>query len=210
MKSLFGDLDQLIEQAVAKATNTEKSLQAKQVKAIKTRGLEADTGKKGEVEEADDDKDKGDESIEKIKGKVPVAKSEKSSPDEDKKSDIQPGTQTSKKLVDPSQKIISDPQFIDFKNKINILRGSGSLADEKVANSVKIYLSKLTPAEKSALLTYLTNLAQIMTAVKSPKQVSDPQKQGIKITYVGKNDKQKEKMTPAQEKGDNLIVVGEK
>ena len=210
MKNLFGDLDELIEQAVASATGTEKSLQAKQTKAVKKRGLEAEVTQKEEVEEADDE-DKGDESAEKIKGKPPEEKGKKKDTKDDaKKDDVQPGTKTSKKLADPPQKVIANPKFDDIKNKVNALRGSGSLADEKVAGSVKDYLSKLSSAEKGALLTYLTNLAQIMATVKSPKQVDDPSKVGIKTTFSGKKSKEKQRISPERSADDGVIVVGGK
>lgn len=214
MKSLFGDLDQLIEQAVASATNTEKSIQKKQASAVEERGLtakEADEKKK-EVEEAEDEEKNekpDDESVKKIKGKE--SGSDKSG--KEKKDEEIPGTKTSKKLNDPPEKVISNPGFDDIKNKVNALRGSGSLANEKVKDSVKSYLDGLSSAEKSALLTYLTNLAQIMSTVKTPKDVQDPSKVGIKISFSGnqKSDSKKTSFVPENEPNkDKVIVVGGK
>jgi hypothetical protein len=217
MKSIFDDLDQLIEQAVAKATKTEKSLQQKQAKNVKERGLEADKKENAEeVEEADDEEKKDepdDESAEKIKGKAPDEKSGSSKSGKAEKSDEEsPGTKTSKKLDDPPEKTLVDPKFDDISNKINVLRGSGSLRDEKVSSAVKAYLGSLKPAEKSALLTYLTNLSQIMTSVKSPSDVKDPEKQGIKIVFKKKVDTEKQDMVKdvEKDKDSSVIFVGEK
>lgn len=217
MKSIFNDLDQLIEQAVTKATETEKSLQKKQEKNVKKKGLEAEKEDEGEekadkTKEAEEDKDTGDESIEKIKGKSPDEKGKPTKPDDEKSKKTPsetPGTKTSKKLNDPSEKVISDPKFSDVKDKVNALRGSGSLANEKVASSVQTYLKKLSPAEKSALLTYLTNLSQIMATVKSPEEVKDPDEVGIKTTFGGKK-KEKMKTQAPEEKNNGVIVVGGK
>jgi len=212
MNSIFGDLDQLIEQAVAKATNTEKSLQKKQEKEIKKQKLQAKKAdESSEVEEADDEKSDDDESAEKIKGKGPEEKGEKDSSGK-KKGDETPGTPTSKKLSDPPEKVIFDPKFDDIQNKINTLRGSGSLKDEKVSSAVKAYLGSLKPAERGALLTYLTNLSQIMTSVKSPSDVKDPEKQGIKIMFKKKTDTEKQSTVTAtdKEKDSSVIFVGDK
>ena len=215
MKSLFEDLDKLIEQAVASATNTERSLQKKQEKSIKERGIEAEKSEASEKSEADED-DKSekndDESAKKIKGKDPESGA-KTKDSKNSGAEV-PGTKTSKKLNDPSEKTITNPQFDDIKSKVNALRGSGSLTDEKVSGSVKDYLSKLSNAEKSALLTYLTNLSQIMASVKSAKQVKDPSKVGIKTSFSGKlgktEDKNDKKSSTEPEKRDAVIVVGGK
>lgn len=212
MKSIFGDIDNLIEQAVATATGTEKQLQKKQVSAVEKRGVKAEKQvKEEEVEEADEEeKSSDDESAKKIKGKPPEEKvSQKSA--EKKPADEIPGTKTSKKLDDPSEKTIVDPKFDDISNKVNALRGSGSLRDEKVSSAVKSYLNTLTPAEKSALLTYLTNLAQIMASVKSPKDVKDPGKMGIKIAFKkGTKDaiSQKPEKSGNNEPSDVVVVGG--
>ena len=226
MKSIFDDLDQLIEQAVAKATETEKSLQRKQEKAVEKKGLRAeDTQETDEVDEAEDDEPKEKDSSkddEDTEGKTPDDESvDKITGDKEKEGgkpaskrktgDDAPGTKTSKKLADPSEKTISNPKFDDIGNKVNALRGSGSLRDEKVSSAVKAYLGTLKPAEKSALLTYLTNLSQIMAMVKSPKDVKDPSEIGIKTTYKKKSKGlEKEKQPKSDEKSQDIVVVGGK
>ena len=207
MRSIFDNLDQLIEQAVANATHTEKSLQKKQEKSVEKRGIKAEKEEqKEDVEEADDEED-SKESKEKIKGKSPDDKGEDS-----KKSDEVPGTKTSKKLADPSEKTIADPKFDDISNKVNALRGSGSLKDEKVSSAVKSYIKTLQPAERSALLVYLTNLAQIMATVKSSSDVKDPSEIGIKTSFKSKSssDEKEAKEKPKKDDEAGVIVVGGK
>ena len=70
----------------------------------------------------------------------------------------------------------------------------------------------LSSAERGALLTYLTNLSQIMTSVKSPNEVQDPRDVGIKTTFKKKsssknNDSNKEKSSSSK---SDVIVVGGK
>ena len=220
MKSIFGDIDQLIEQAVAKATETERSLQKKQEKNVKKFGLEAEKEEKKEgVEEAEDDeksdkKSSDDESAEKIKGKSPDVSPKQTGSKSD--SGVTPGTKTSKKLDDPPEKSIANPKFDDISDKVNALRGAGSLKDKNVSSAVKTYLSTLNTAEKSALLTYLTNLAQIMAPVKSPKDVKDPSEIGIKTTFKKGSSISKKsgsKIEEPKQKGNepaDVVVVGGK
>ena len=219
MRSIFSDIDMLIERAVADATSTEseKAMQKKQAKEVKKHGFEADKEEEADkAEEAEDDKpedkvkkkdDPGDESVKKMKGepegKNTVTKNDKA---------VVPGTQTSKKLDDPSPKTMKNPNFDDFKNKINALRGSASLKDETVAGSIKGYLGTLDSAEKAALLTYLTNLAQIMSTVKSSHDVKDPGKMGIKTMFKPKksHSEKSDSDKPSPPRKDGVIVVGEK
>lgn len=221
MKSFFEDLDQLIEQAVGAATNSEKSLQKKQVKSVEKRGIKAEKEDTGGVDEAEDDKKQkdepqGDESIKKIKGKPPEEKQQTSgSATKTPQDNVTPGTRTSKKLDDPSSKTIHNPGFDDISGKVNALRGASSLKDEKISSAVKSYIGTLSRAERGALLTYLTNLAQIMAPVKEPKDVKDPSEVGIKINFK-KSDHQKaepeEKEKPKRKDSEpaGVIVVGGK
>jgi hypothetical protein len=219
MKSIFEDLDTLIEQAVKKATESEKSLQHKQSQLVKKKGLEAEV-KDEKVEEAEDEEEPkknkdNDESIPKIRGK---SSADEPSSEKGTEKTEKPGTKTSKKLQDPSEKTISDPQFSDVRDKVNALRSTSSLSNPEVSTSVKKYLTTLSKAEKGALLTYLTNLAQIMAPVKSATQVKDPGEAGIKITFKDKSKSDKnDKTGKADEKVANkksaksdVIVVGEK
>ena len=226
MKSIFSDLDAIIEQAVKGATSSEKHMQKEQEKSVKRRGLDAEKAKK-EAEEAaakekaeeaaddepakDDEKSAqggDDESAEKMKGEP-----EEKAPSAGGK-DV-PGTKTSKKLLDPKPSVIANPQFNDIKDKVNALRGSGSLRDEKVSSGVKQYLGSLSTAEKGALLTYLTNLAQIMATVRTPKQVKRPGSVGINVTFSKKPPKEKSSKSEKSGKsgkdaGNDVVVVGEK
>jgi hypothetical protein len=201
MKSIFNDLDQLIEQAVRDASQDEKLLQARQVKSVEKRGVKAkkETTKE-DVEETEE------ESIEKIKGKPPEAKLASA---EDKTDDETPGTKTSKNLKTPPESVIKNPKFDDISKKINVLRGSSSLNDKKVASDVKAYLATLKPAEKTALLTYLTNLSQIMTSVKAPADVENPKDVGIVTTFKGKS-KEVQSAPQNEKEPAGVVVVGGK
>lgn len=212
-KSIFDDLDFLIEQAVFDATNKEALLQSDQEKKVKKAGLSKKANdKKSDVEESDEEEQKKDsENIKKIKGKPDDVSSQ------DSKKDT-PGTKTSKKLLDPTEKELKNPQYNDIEKKINALRGGNSLKKQSISMSVKEYLGSLNPPEKSALLTYLTDLAQIMAPTKTGKEVKDPKEVGIEITFKDKVSKEapeddkkssKEEKSKKPKKDDGVIVVGE-
>jgi hypothetical protein len=227
--SFFKDLDSLVEQAVFDATNKEELLQNDQAKKVKSSGLSKKDNekkqKKLDVEEADDEETdkKSDEEIKKIgSGEKTSSKNEpdKKNPGKGSSSKI-PGTQTSKKLLDPTEEEIKNPQYNDIEKKINALRGGESLKRSAISASVKDYLQSLTTPEKSALLTYLTDLAQLMAPVKSGKEVSDPKEVGLEITFKNPEQKSaashpndssepKKKRDSKEEKPkkDGVIVVG--
>ena len=223
-KSLFEELDELVEWAVSNATDKEQTLQDYQAKKVKSAGLTKKEKEKApdDVEEAEDEDNdeeakvnQDDESQKKITGN-------------EKKDDVQtptesqPGTKTSKKLDDPSQEATENPQFGDIEKKINALRGGGSLKKPNIATTVKDYLQTLKTPEKTALLMYLTDLAQIIAPVKNAKEVKTPSEAGLETTYKPgkepnqKADKQPEKNkseTPTNDdvkkpKSNSTIVVG--
>lgn len=225
MKSLFADLDQLIENAVSAATKSEKSLQNLQVKNVSKAGVKKKKEKNTEnddddIEEADEEEDAapekepaktGDESAKKITGAGDDAAAGKSN--------IVPGTRTSKKLADPPEKILKNPQYTDVAQKINTLRGGSSLRSKPISSSVQDYVKSLTSAEKAALLTYLTNLSQIMAPVKKAGEVKDPSDVGIDVKFRSGKTKVSQKSSeksgePEKEKVKSpsvggVVVVGE-
>jgi len=242
-KSIFANLNKLIEQAVASATTNEKSKQMAQEKKVSIAGVKKQDKKEDDsTNEADDEEatpkkekpnqklakgSKGDESAKKITAPDPMAAADalfSDSGDEKDNDAVTPGTPTSKKLKDPSPEILQHPDFQAIRNKINTLRGGSSLAKDPAKDAVSQYVQQLSTAEKSALLTYLTNLSQLMANVKSPDEVKDPSKQGIDTKFKGKqNTKQKtEKDTTEKtkdkasnskkqdKKDDGVIVVGGK
>jgi len=205
-KSFFDGLDSLIEQAVFDATDKEVNLQNDQAKKVKSSGLSKKDNKKSDVDESDEDLDKIDG------GPKKTSASDKSS--KDSKS---PGTKTSKKILDPTEEELKNPQYNDIEKKINGLRGGSSLKKSSISSSLKDYLGSLSTPEKSALLTYLTDLAQIMAPVKSGKDVDDPSEVGLEITF--KNTEKSTPKTKTKDKGsdenkqdksskDSVIVVG--
>jgi hypothetical protein len=213
-RSIFSDLDKLIESAVTNATEREESVQQKQASQVKSAGLSANKDKKKEVDEADEEdkegsKDKGDSDEESAK-KITGSGTEKVQQTQVDK----PGTRTSKKLADPPEKVLRNPQFNDIEQKINTLRGASSLRKKPISVSVQEYLKTLTVPEKAALLTYLTNLSQIMAPVKKPDEVNEPSEVGLVTKF--KNSKSAEKSQekekeekPKKSSGSNVVVVGE-
>jgi len=191
----FHDLDVLIEQSVAAVTAKEKAAQSVQAQVVKKAGLVASKKKKNDsddVEEMDDEKEKkdgDDESIPKMTGSD-SDKSQKEPNDSSKK----PGTQTSKKLADPSLETLKNPKFDDVAAKVNVLRGGKSLKNADIHKSVEQYFLGLSVAERAAFLTFLTNLGQLSAPVKGPDQVKDPSDRGIDTKFkLSKSDPTSEK-----------------
>ena len=229
MKSLFADLDQLIESAVSAATKSEKNLQNLQVKNVSKAGVKKKKEKNTEnddddIEEADEEEGDsaeekaapekepaktGDESAKKITGTGDDAAAGKSN--------VVPGTRTSKKLADPPEKVLKNPQYTDVAQKINTLRGGSSLRSKPISTSVQDYVKSLTSAEKAALLTYLTNLSQIMAPVKKAGEVNDPSDVGIDVKFRGGKAKVSQKTSEKSEEPEKVkspsvggvVVVGE-
>lgn len=215
-KSIFSDIDSIIEAAVNHATAAEEDLQKKQSGRTKAAGLiatkktdDVDEGEGDEPKETDQKDKEDDESAKKITG----AGAEK---DKITTPSVKPGTRTSKKLSDPPEKVLLNPQFSDIQQKINTLRGASSLRKEPISVSVQQYLKTLTVPEKAALLTYLTNLSQIMAPVKKPDEVNEPSEVGISTSFKGrktqpKSQPEEKKEEEKSKKSDKsgVVVVGE-
>ena len=196
------DLDTIIEQAVSDTfTKDEKERQVIQSKKIDKARLRASDGKKNEVEEAEDEEGEDppeeettpeDEEAEKLTGdpeKEPQKKDEET-----------PGTQTSKKLRDPSKRTLKQAKFKDIANNINLMRGGKSIKDPGVRKNLKAYIDKLNDNERQDVLVYLNSLAQVLAGVKTGAEAEEP-------TNVKKAPKAPPKKAPTPAKSD-VIVVG--
>ena len=62
------------------------------------------------------------------------------------------GTPDSKKAKTPDQKKFANPTMVDIVDKINVIRGGGSLKDSGVRKSFETYFNSLNLEEKQALL----------------------------------------------------------
>lgn len=213
--SIFSDLDKIIEAAVSSSTQAEEIAQTQQAQRVKSAGLVASKSKKNDdVDEAEEenqpekdppDDKTGEEKIKKITGK----------PDDAADSGAgssKPGTRTSKKLSDPPEKVLKNPQYPDIQQKINTLRGASSLSKKPISSSVQQYLKTLSVPEKAALLTYLTNLSQLMAPVRKPDEVKEPSDVGLVTKFRSSEKKSKDK--PAEDKKEKpkssgIVVVGE-
>lgn len=214
--SIFSDLDKIIEAAVNSSTKTEELAQAQQAQSVKKAGLVASRSKKNEdVDEAEDEAESEKEPVEKKGGEEKIQKITGKPGDsaESGVSSSKPGTRTSKKLADPPEKVLKNPQYPDIQQKINTLRGSSSLSKKPISASVQQYLKTLSVPEKAALLTYLTNLSQLMAPIKKPDEVNEPSDVGLITKFKGSAKKSKEE--PAEDKketpkkGSGVVVVGE-
>lgn len=229
MNSLFSDLDKLIEQAVKSSTKKEKQIQAAQSKSVDKYGLrkkenkKKDSGDEDDMEEAEGEEDTAEEAPPSPDEKKGSEDAKKITGTEDKTAKVSkdtPGTRTSKKLNDPPEKTLRNPKYPDIAQKINTLRGGSSLKSKPISSSVGEYVKNLSSAEKSALLTYLTNLSQIMAPIKKPSEVKDPSDVGIDVRFKKgqinkKNVKSASASSVEKEKKPKLpdlggvVVVGE-
>lgn len=219
--TILSDLDQLIERAVNGATEREEKLQKRQEGEVASAGLNAKKQKpakaKAGVDEADeeekeDDSDKDAKSDSDKESAKKITGSGEDTPKET--SSDKPGTRTSKKLEDPPEKVLRNPQYNDIEQKINTLRGASSLRKKPISVSVQEYLKTLTVPEKAALLTYLTNLSQIMAPVKKAGEVNEPSEVGLETKFKNMKSPEKSKVQVKSEKPKKpstggVVVVGE-
>lgn len=197
--SLFADLDALIEEAVASATGQEKKLQAAQFSKVQKQGLIAKKKKKPEddekqaarrgkefeeAEENEEDKAEKEKEPEEKKDDESIPKIGSGEPAADSPEKKVPGTRTSPSLADPSPEVLRNPQPEDVAKKVNALRGGSSLKDKKVRPSFEEYIKALDAPERAALITFLTNVAQIAAPVRSADQVKKPKERGIETRFA--------------------------
>jgi hypothetical protein len=232
-RSLFADLDALIEQAVADATRKEKAVQDMQTAKIQKAGLvakkkkkkdndDSEEKRKKDVEEAEDEENKSGDSTEKKsdKGDESIPKISGTGETQQQQSKTIPGTRTSPKLADPPPETIRDPQFPDIEKKVNALRGGGSLRNEKIHGELEKYFSNLTVPERSSFLTFVTGLSQLMAPIKSADQVKDPEDNGLDTRFKkngkvsvtnkekGSENEEKEKEEKKSSGSSGVVVVG--
>ena len=196
---LFEDLDEIIKHAIKETMDDERSRQKSQSSKIQKLGLRASDSNErdAEVSEADED-----EEADKLKGDSEEGVVKKKEGEEEAET---PGTATSKKLKDPSQKQIKKPTFQAIANNINLLRGGKSIKDPEVRSNLKDYIEKLNIEERRQVLVYLNSLAQVMSGRKTGAEAEDPNQ--------AEREALKKKLAPdsprtSTSKKSNVIVVG--
>ena len=123
------------------------------------------------------------------------------------------GTPDSKKAKTPDQKKFANPTMVDIVDKINVIRGGGSLKDSGVRKSFETYFNSLNLEEKQALLIYLTGVAQVLVGSKKGADAIDPGEIGLRVKKQVQSDKTS--VQKVLKKGDSKtasaapIVVGE-
>lgn len=123
------------------------------------------------------------------------------------------GTPDSKKAKTPDQKKFANPTIVDIVDKINVIRGGGSLKDSNVRKSFDTYFNSLNLEEKQALLIYLTGVAQVLVGSKEGAEAIDPGEIGLRVKKQAKDEKSPVekvlKKGDSKEKSAAPIVVGE-
>ena len=99
------------------------------------------------------------------------------------------GTPDSKKAKTPDQKKFANPTMVDIVDKINVIRGGGSLKDSGVRKSFETYFNSLNLEEKQALLIYLTGVAQVLVGSKKGAEAIDPGEIGLRVKKQAQSDK---------------------
>ena len=173
------DLDAIIELAISDTfAQDEKARQEIQSKKIDKANLRAPVGKKNEVEEAEDEDEKKEDPPEEAEDAPEEEEAEKLTGDPEgepqKKDEETPGTQTSKKLRDPSRRTLKQAKFKDIANNINLMRGGKSIKDSEVRKNLKSNIDKLAVAERQDVLIYLNSLAQVLAGVKTGAESEEP------------------------------------
>ena len=221
----LSQLDDLIKKAVNETfASDERHKQNTQAATVDSLGLHAkkktqkkeekDSQEEADEDDADEEKKKDSEKKpEKVKGdpKKVISSEEKEKDEDEKEKKEKPGTQTSKKLQDPSPKELSQPDFKSIAKNINLLRGGKSLKDDDVKKNLKDYIQKLSPDEKKHVLIYLNSLAQVMAGVKSGSEALEPDQTKVSSPKVAKKVSKAKEETPSVPSpvgNSGVIVVG--
>lgn len=84
----------------------------------------------------------------------------------------------------------------DVIEKLNVIRSGKSLKDEEVLASMKKYLDELDDAEKTALLSFLKGISEVMTAGVEGDKAFDPSDNPAKVKMEKKPGYQKVTVKP--------------
>lgn len=84
----------------------------------------------------------------------------------------------------------------DVIEKLNVIRSGKSLKDEEVLASMKQYLDELDEAEKTALLSFLKGISEVMTAGVEGDKAFDPSDNPAKVKMEKKPGFQKVTIKP--------------
>lgn len=206
-KSFFDDLDKIIESSVNSVIKSEKEKQNFISREVERLGIDASKNKKKkkdkDMEEAEGDDSEEEKTSDAAEEKpqaspdAPPSAAKKITgappPEAFERPTDAPGTRTSGKLADLPMAKLRNPKPDEVAKKINVLRGGGSLNNKKIAKSVDEYLRSLTSAENASLVTFLTNLSQIMAPIKDPDEVRKPKDVGIETMFSDSFEKNKDK-----------------
>lgn len=89
-----------------------------------------------------------------------------------------------------------DVELEDVIDKLNIIRSGKSLKDEEVLAAMKKYLDDLDEAEKTALLSFLKGISEVMTAGVEGDKAFDPGDSPAKVKMEKKPGFQKVSVKP--------------
>ena len=176
----------ILETKMSSEDNEEKRRQDRLTKAVKDRGVVADSDTSVSDQDEADEESEDEKREDRTGGK---------------------GTPDSKKLKVPKEKVLKAPTLGSVIDKLNALRGGKSLKDKKVKESFEQYFEGLDKSERQALLAFLTGIAQILTGVEKGADALEPKDIGVS----SKGKIEKEAPAPQDQKGtdESPIVVGE-
>tara|TARA_A100001015_G_C14909421_1_gene679797 strand:+ start:590 stop:1261 length:672 start_codon:yes stop_codon:yes gene_type:complete len=168
----------------------ERERQDKLADDIKSKKLNSETEKK-EVDEAETD-------------------DEQESPSREDRTGGK-GTADSPKAKIPKRKELENPSLEDFVDKLNVIRGGGSLSDQDIRKAFKIYLGTLTTGEKQTMLIFLTAISQILVGKKKGADAIEPADINLRVrkkeAESDPNPVEKSEDKPGTE--STPIIVGE-
>jgi len=84
----------------------------------------------------------------------------------------------------------------DVVEKLNIIRSGRSFKDAEVKQNMEQYLNDLDSAEKTALLSFLKGISEIVTAGVSGEEAFEPAEDPAKVRMEKKPAKQTVKIKP--------------
>lgn len=100
-----------------------------------------------------------------------------------------------RRLVEKDDSVLASGEITveDVVEKLNIIRSGRSFKDEDVLTGMKDYLDDLEPAEKTALLSFLKGISEIVTAGVEGEEAFEPADNPAKVK-MEKSSSKKQKV----------------
>jgi hypothetical protein len=112
--------------------------------------------------------------------------------------DVIKETLQNKRVLESEEKSLESGEITvkDVVEKLNIIRSGRSFKDSEVKQNMEQYISDLDSAEKTALLSFLKGISEIVTAGVSGDEAFEPSENPAKVKMEKKPAQQTVKLKP--------------